>query len=152
MNVYRISKCIYIRDLSGIGASNFPGRWNSKGTHVLYTAATPSLAMLESIVHIAKIPVEGFCMAVLSIPDNSILDIDKEQLPGDWPSYPAPEALKAIGDKFIRTNKYLAARLPSAIMPEDAVYLLNPMHPLFKKVVIQSVRNLDFDSRLAKFY
>ena len=46
MKVYRISKCEYIEDLEGTGAARYPGRWNSKGVYILYTAATPSLALL----------------------------------------------------------------------------------------------------------
>ncbi|MEJ0103503.1 MAG: RES family NAD+ phosphorylase [Bacteroidota bacterium] len=80
MNVYRISKCEYISDLQGTGAALYPGRWHSKGTYILYTAATPSLAMLESVVHISNIAIASFCMTCLSIPEDKIKTITVEEL------------------------------------------------------------------------
>jgi RES domain-containing protein len=42
-------------DLSGIGAFRSGGRWNSKGTYMLYCSENSSLAFLESLVHFDKI-------------------------------------------------------------------------------------------------
>ena len=48
MRVFRIANEKYIRSLSGIGAERYGGRWNHKGTRVVYTAASRALAMAES--------------------------------------------------------------------------------------------------------
>ena len=146
--VYRISKCIYIEDLKGTGAANYSGRWHSKGTHILYTAATASLALLESVAHIAGIPSEDYCMLCLEIPDDNILTIGIKDLPEHWYTNPSPGALVAIGDYFIQKNQYLAIQLPSAIMPEDNNILINPNHKDFAKITVVYKRTIPIDKRL----
>ncbi|HHJ10104.1 MAG TPA: RES domain-containing protein [Bacteroidetes bacterium] len=46
MNVYRLCKCKYARDLSGRRANIAEGRWNSKGIPILYTAGSRALSIL----------------------------------------------------------------------------------------------------------
>jgi RES domain-containing protein len=150
MIVYRISKCKFITGLTGTGAATYGGRWNSKGIHMIYTAATPSLALLESVVHISNIPVDEYCMASLEIPQDKITEIKLSNLPGNWFVNPPPDSLKSIGDKFIKDNTFLALKLPSAIMMEDFNLLLNPNHPDFAKVKIISARTIPIDKRLLK--
>lgn len=150
MKVYRISKCQYIDDLTGTGAAMYGGRWHNKGTHVLYTAATPSLALLESVVHIATIKAKGFCMICLDIPEDNITTLIINELPSEWFISPPTDALKFIGDAFINANKFLALRIPSVIMPEENNYLLNPSHKDFKKVKIIYNRTIPLDERLLR--
>lgn len=147
-NVFRISKCKYIDDLKGTGAANFSGRWHSKGTYILYTAATASLALLESVVHLSGIPQEDYCMICLEIPDNSVLTITLKELPENWFTNPPPGSLANIGDQFVHKNQYLALQLPSAIMPEDTNLLLNPNHKDFEKIRIIYRRKIPIDMRL----
>lgn len=150
MKVYRITKCRFIDDLSGKGAALYGGRWNSKGTYIVYTAATSSLALLESVVHISNIATRGYCMLTLELPENSIQQISEKNLPFNWQQHPPPAALKKIGDSFIKENKNLAIQLPSAIVPEEVNYLLNPSHPDFKKIKFVGRRAILFDDRLKK--
>lgn len=150
MNVYRISKCKYINDLTGVGAATFSGRWNSKGIYILYTAATPSLALLESVVHISNIPVDEYCMATIEMAENKIKEMKIADLPQNWFVNPPAAQLKSIGDKFIKDNIFLALKLPSAIMMEDFNFLLNPNHPDFNKVKLIATRTIPIDERLLK--
>lgn len=150
MKVYRISKCKYIQDLTGIGAATYPGRWHSKGTYILYTAASPSLALLESVVHISNIITIDYCMICLDIPEDSVQEISAEKLPGNWFENPSADILKIYGDRFITEHKFLALRLPSAVMPEENNYLVNPKHKDFKHVKVLYIRNIPVDKRLLK--
>ena len=148
MIVYRISDCRYVKDLSGRGAALYGGRWNSKDTHIVYTAQSRALALLESVAHIGRIPAQGYCMATIEIPDNSIQHYPLEKLPNGWQNNPPPDHLARIGDQFIKANKYLALEIPSVLMMEEHNYLLNPSHPFFHKVKIIADRQMQIDERL----
>ncbi len=149
MDVFRITKCRFIEDLSGNGAYLNGGRWNSEGNYALYTASTASLAMLETLAHLETLP-KGFCMASLYVPDEYTLIYDEQQLPEDWQMFPAPASLQFIGDGLIKQRKYLSIQFPSALLPEDKVILLNPRHPKFQLVKLNYTRVLDIDKRLYK--
>lgn len=150
MELYRIAKCAYITDLTGRGAAMFGGRWNSKDVYVLYTAATPSLALLEALAHMGQQPEGDFCMIRLEVPDTSIKAIAMADLPTNWAQNPPSEELKEIGDSFYRTNKHLLLRLPSAIMPEESNYIINTRHKLISQMRIAAQRNLVPDGRLLR--
>jgi RES domain-containing protein len=46
-------------DLSGAGAKITGGRWNRDGVPVIYTASSPALACLETVVHlVARLALE----------------------------------------------------------------------------------------------
>ena len=145
--VYRISKCVHIDDLKGTGAAAYAGRWHSKGTYILYTANSPSLALLESVVHMAAIPLLDYCMICLEIPSEKIVKVEIKDLPTNWYTNPAPGVLGAIGDNFIRKNEYLGLEIPSAIMAEETNILLNPNHPDFLKVKVNYRRTIPIDKR-----
>ena len=148
MLIYRIANCRYINDLTGKGAALYGGRWNSKDIHMVYTAESAALALLETVVHVGKIPESGFCMITIQIPDDKIQIADIGKLPADWHKNPPPDSLRTIGDAFISAGKYMALQVPSAIMPEGHNYLLNPLHSDFKKVKITAQRMLTIDERL----
>ena len=148
MEVYRIAPCKFLHDLSGWGAATYGGRWNSKNTYVVYTAHNRALALLETLVHIGKIPETGFCIATIFIPDDSIDVCQVENLPIHWAESPPPDVLKTVGDSFVRSNQFLALKIPSVIMPEDFNILLNPAHKDFNRVKIIADRPLRVDERL----
>ncbi len=153
MEVFRITSCKYCRDLSGFGAANYPGRWNSKGTYILYTAGSPSLAMLETLVHISSVArMPQFCMIKiqLDISPSDILYIQAKDLPAQWNKYPSPAMLQKIGDKFVEEGKFLVMSVPSAVQPYENNYLINPNHKDFSKIKIVEETGISFDDRLMK--
>lgn len=151
MRVYRITKSQYVTDFSGRGAATFGGRWNSKGTYILYTAASLSLAMLETVVHLSETAATSMYLAAcLELPLNNVEIWTPEDLPERWRDYPSLEVLKNIGDDFVRRNDALALKLPSVIIPEESNYLVNPRHQQFNEIKLVYSRDLSFDTRLLK--
>jgi RES domain-containing protein len=72
MLVYRLYKSSYIADpLSAEGARRAGGRWNPKGYPILYTSATPELALLEVVAHLNPTFIPKFHLLVLDVPDHS---------------------------------------------------------------------------------
>ncbi len=146
---YRISKCPYIEDLSGLGAYLHGGRWNSEGVRMLYAASSASLALLETLVHIPSgLAATGFCMMSLDIPSKEIDIVSPDHLPSDWNQYPSPHSTKEIGDAFIKSNKHLALQVPSSILEMENILLINPNHVYFKKIKVISTHIIHIDKRL----
>lgn len=150
MIVYRIADCRYVTDLSGTGAAKYGGRWNNKETYMVYTAQSASLALLESVVHMAKLPGKSYCLVTLSVPVHAPKLLTESDLPPGWQQQPAPDFLKVLGDRFVSAGIDLVLGVPSVIMPEEYNYLINPHHPDFKRVKIESQRSLSIDERLLK--
>ncbi|MGN6178463.1 MAG: RES family NAD+ phosphorylase [Mucilaginibacter sp.] len=149
MILYRIAKCNYAADLSGAGARLYGGRWNSIGQPMVYMAASPSLAVLEVLVHLPpSIFPANFCLAEFDISDNSILTADNASLPDDWQDVSPPIALKRLGDAFLKQNKYLLMKVPSVIVPQEFNYLLNPLHTDAAKIKLVEKKAFSFDARL----
>jgi RES domain-containing protein len=87
MYVYRIVKSEErTQDLSGIGAFRAGGRWNDKGTYVLYTSENSSLAFLENLVHFdtVQIPEELYIIEISLSKPELILQIPEAEHPEDW--------------------------------------------------------------------
>ena len=179
MKFYRITTCDHVNDLSGEGAYLHGGRWNSKGTRMLYTAESMALSMLEALAHVTMVNQKrDYCRVVIGlvghqpgsvvretrttaddatglgdevpkpVPENWYMQIDINELPEDFRSNPGPDALRAIGDQFIEEGKFLALKVPSVVVPDSFNYLLNPMHKLFKELLVEKVQEVSFDQRL----
>lgn len=150
MKVYRLTRKKYARDLSGVGASLYGNRWNSKGVFMLYTAESRALALLEVLVHIRieNLP-SDYVMVEIEIPNNSeATSIHKNHLGGNWNIFPHVSSTQALGDEFVRRQKELLCKVPSAVVENEYNYLLNPFHSDFKKVKVISVSDFPVDDRL----
>ncbi len=82
--------------------------------------------------------------------DVSITRVKPSELASNWRTTPPPEGLAEIGTRWIRARKTLVLAVPSAIIPHELNYLLNPLHPQFKRVRIGPPEPFFFDPRLWK--
>jgi RES domain-containing protein len=150
MKVYRLSRAAYANDLSGKGASFKGARWNSAGVEMIYTAESRALALAEVMVHFtaAMVP-HDYRMISMEIPDDLVIQhIVLKDLPTDWNIFPYHSSTQTIGDQFIHENKFLILRAPSAVVPGDYNFLLNPHNPDIKKVTILKSEKFPFDKRM----
>jgi RES domain-containing protein len=150
MIVYRLSRSVYSRDLSGKGAEKAGGRWNSKGVAVVYTSSSRALCVAEIAVHtpLGILPVD-YHLVTIEIPDAvNIYKVSAASLPKDWRSIPHSGSTQKIGDAFIRENKFAIMKIPSAVVQGDFNYLINPAHKDFSLVKIASTEHFTFDDRL----
>ena len=140
-------------DLSGLGAFKNGGRWNSKGTYMLYTSVNSSLAYLETLVHFNELDTPpGLYVTAIALrgDEGLIYQLPDNEYPDNWL---APDNLenKIMGDKWIRENKFLAFKVRSAVNPTEYNVLLNPLFPGFHdKVVVNSITPLNIDTRLLR--
>ena len=151
MTVYRLSSGKYKTDLSGKGAEISGGRWNSKGVAMLYTAQSRALAFAEVAMHIPYgIMPKDYHLISIHIPDTAtILELTLQEMPADWRSNPHSDSTQKIGDQFIAEAKFLVLRVPSAVVPGDYNYLINPRHPQSIDVKVLNTEAFEFDSRFA---
>ncbi len=150
MKVFRLSRKKYATELSGKGAAKSGNRWNSKGTEIIYTAESRALAMAEVMVHLSlqMLPAD-YMMLEIEIPDEiGIKEIAIADLEEGWNSHPPRTHTQRIGDYFIRENEYIILRVPSAVVPGDFNYLINPYHTESKEIKIINSRPFPFDERL----
>lgn len=150
MIVFRLSKLKYSRDLSGKGAEKSGGRWNSKGTAMVYTGISRALCTAEIAVHtpLGNVP-SDYTLTSIELPDAiRITSLEADKLPGDWRSFPHPNSTQLLGDAFIAENKFLAMQVPSVVVQGEYTILINPAHKDFNKVRIISTEAFVFDERL----
>ena len=152
MELYRLTRDLHGKVLSGKGASISGGRWNSPGTEIIYTAANRSLAMAEVAVHfsIATLPA-GYMMMTLTLPDSlSVSVTEPDTLPAGWNQYPPLKETQQYGDQFIKDGKTCLLKVPSAVTQGDFNFLINPGHPEFRQIKISGYDPFPFDRRLFK--
>lgn len=152
ITAWRIVGARYKDDsFSGEGARLRGGRWNSKGTAVVYTAGSIALASIEMLINLPGPKLlEDFFRIPVHIPSDLIIDLPLNKLPGDWRSTPVSPTTKAIGDNWIKDRKSAVLKVPSVVVPEEYNYLLNPTHPDIIKINIGSPVRYRFDPRLAR--
>ncbi|MDO8456821.1 MAG: RES family NAD+ phosphorylase [Burkholderiaceae bacterium] len=155
MKVWRIAtenKKYQATDLSGFGAKFAPGRWNELGLPVIYTASTPSLAMLETTAHVDHndLPQLKYLISI-EIPAadwKQRRQLLSKQLPAGWDSIPHENITVAIGSDWLRGCSSLVLTVPSAITPEETVILINPAHSKASKLKATKIRAVDYKTVL----
>lgn len=149
MTLFRISRRKYASDLTGHGAEITGGRWNSRGIPAIYTSDSRALCALEVAVHLPLhlAPVD-YCIISLSVPENLILTVNRNNLPDNWSRVPHSDVSQKFGDLMLLENRHLGFRLPSAIVPEEFNVILNPKHPTINEVQIVDISDFPFDERL----
>jgi RES domain-containing protein len=134
----------------GEGARLHGGRWNSPGTAMVYTAQSQSLAALELLVHLQSSEIlAAYSSIAVTFSDRLIEVLDPAALPRQWRRFPGPVALQEIGDRWVVANRSVVLQVPSALVPAETLFLLNPGHADFAKLEIGSPIPFEFDQRLA---
>jgi len=152
MLVYRIAKKDVVKDLSGTGAKLFGGRWNHKGTAVVYTSETRALATVEFLVHmsLSNAP-RGLMIATIEVPDKIVPEeVPRTSLPRGWRDYPPPRSVADLGTQWAKAKKSLLLRVPSAVVEQEYNVLINPLHSDMGKVVLLRVEAFELDKRLVR--
>jgi RES domain-containing protein len=117
---------------------------------VVYAAQSQSLAALELLVHLdSEAVLQNYLAIPVSIPQHLMLRIQLADLPGNWAAYPAPIETRHFGDAWALERKSPVLEVPSAVIPSESNFLLNPEHPNFPDLIIGNPMNFKFDPRLS---
>lgn len=152
MRLWRLSSLQYANAMDGGYGRLFDGRWNSVRHAVIYAATSPSLCILEKLVHVenpALLP--ALAMVLYDIPDEvpaSHQTVD--DLPSDWRQQEA--MTQRLGDEWLTRNDTALLFVPSAIVPiagsPDHNVLINPRHSAAAATQIARIERFDLDGRL----
>ncbi len=138
-------------DLSGAGAQRTGGRWNRKGTPMLYAASSRALACLETIVHFnaRDLPLNRY-LVELAVPDELVaaaVRFDPHAHVG-WDAIPEGMVSVAAGEAWVRSGTSAVMVVPSVIVPEEMNFLINPEHADAQRITARKVRKWSYDARL----
>lgn len=152
MQVWRLTKTRRASTaFDGEGARVNGARWNSRGTRVAYACSNSALAVLEVLVHMTGGGIlPGYSLIAATLDDTVIEDLPASALPKDWNVSPIPPDVQAVGDAWIRSRRSLALRVPSAIVAGGFNILINPDHPDFRRLTVDSIAPYAFDPRLVR--
>lgn len=134
---------------SGEGARRFGGRWNSPGVAAVYLSEHQSLAALEIFVHLRPLVPQGKFLAYFVEWEEAQMEVlPAKKLPGDWRTSPAGPSTMQLGDDWVREARSAVLAVPSAILPAESNFLLNPTHPHFRQLRRHRAVEFTFDERL----
>lgn len=144
MIVYRCTLERHVlHTLSGEGAAQYGGRWNSKGVPVIYTAESRIMAVLELVI---RQPIDKICSDYRIIPMETPDDFLIPKLPPRWKE--DERLTRKAGDELLRQGSSLLIRVPSALISNSYNYLINPLSADIQKVKLLSPESILMDTRL----
>ena len=119
---------------------------------MVYTSATLSLAALEYLVNVG---IEEAPLDLVSVSADVPATVSRRELgirdlPANWRMHPAPGRLAAIGTAWAKSLESAVLIVPSAVIPEEKNWLLNPRHPDAGRIRIEQKAAFRFDPRLRR--
>jgi RES domain-containing protein len=140
-------------DPSGKGAETTGGRWNHKGTALLYTSASAALACLETLVHLnaGGLPLNRYLVQI-RVPGTiwTKRTVFNKNVNIGWDAIPAGKVSIAWGTNWAKSLASLCAVVPSVIVPDENNVLINPRHADANKLTITKVSKWTYDARLSR--
>ena len=134
MRYYRIMSEDHYK--TPLGCSYNAGRWNPKGTGMLYASSTPSGSLLEYMcIKGGTVALSSWFMIVFEIVDTAMIGVlEPEYLPAQWNALPHGRATQNFGNEWLQQKEFPFLRVPSARLniafyPEEHNLLINPDFP-----------------------
>lgn len=147
MIVYRLCKAVHAA-LDGEGARLWGGRWNSPGRPMVYAAASPSLAVLEVLVHLdlpAELIPDDMVLLTIKVPDDAAFELIADIRQS---AETQTDACRQAGDAFLEAGSALGLKVRSMVVPQETNLLLNVRHADMARVTVVASEPFAFDPRL----
>lgn len=130
------------------------GRWNPKGTRMIYTGNSPSVALLEYLcIKGNAVAANPWHMIVFDISDETLIGtLESSSLPGKWNVLPHGKATQDFGKIWLDEKEYPFLKVPSAridlkFYPLEYNLLINPDFPDLASV-LKAVDSIPFTYQL----
>lgn len=140
-------------DLTGKGAEKTGGRWNRKGTPLIYASASIALACLETLVHLAggmPLPLNRYLVRITLSPmawrKRTVFDPAAHV---GWDAQPPGLVSIDWGTEWARSGASLVAEVPSILVPEESNIVINPAYSGAARLEVSKLRKWRYDLRLS---
>jgi len=149
--VWRITTARFAdRAFTGEGARRYGGRWNPQGWEMVYTAESPALALLELMVQDDPLRAH-YVLLPATVPDDmACTTLTPTDLPANWRTLGQRPVLQALGQQWLQNGHSAVLQVPSAVLPIECNFLLNPCHSDFARITIGTPQSLETDTRLLR--
>jgi len=85
----------------------------------------------------------------IEIPDGLVIDrVKTHDLPVNWREFSQQPATRNIGDAWAKRGNSAVLQVPSALIPQEYNFIMNPGHEDFRKIKLLSADEFTFDRRL----
>jgi RES domain-containing protein len=147
MVVFRIGHKNYAGTLNASGVN---GRWAAAGRPVIYCAENIPLAFLENMVRRQGVGFNhDFKIVCIDIPDDlPVSRIEESGLDPDWRDPYDYSHCQPLGHQWFDNLRMPVLKVPSAVMPESSNYVINTLHPDFRRIKIIEITELVPDARI----
>ncbi|MFO1187709.1 MAG: RES family NAD+ phosphorylase [Alphaproteobacteria bacterium] len=152
MRLWRLCSARHAQSFDGGYGLLYDGRWNSVGHAVTYCSTSPSLCVLEKLVHVEDpLLLPKLVMVTYGVPDDlATRSISLDDLSADWRGREG--FTQELGNVWHRSLSTPILRVPSAIVPlkgsPDVNVLINHKHPGVAEIKLISAELFVFDPRL----
>jgi RES domain-containing protein len=116
---------------------------------VVYFGGSAAIVLLERLAHTDPDLLPNDLRLALFEFSEPVLETNVEELaklPADW--IHDENATRRIGGQWRRHGSSCLLTVPSAILPEESNFVLNPGHPEAKRLRLVRGRRFTFDPRL----
>jgi RES domain-containing protein len=152
VRAFRLCRRPFSRNpLDGRGGLFAAGRWHTPRRLVCYASDSLALASLEVLVHCDPDLVPRELVAVeIHVPSRvAVEELRADRLPRSWRGFPAPASVQRLANDWLDRNSACVLRVPSALVPSESNFIINPAHPDARKVRVVRKAPFQFDPRLA---
>lgn len=149
-SLWRLYRARHGPGLDGIGGLFADGRWHSQGERVVYLGGSAAIVVLERLAHTDPDLLPTDLQLGRFEFSEPVLETKVEELatlPAHWNH--DEDATRRIGGRWRKHGSSSCLLVvPSAILPEESNFVLNPEHPDAKRLRLATERRFAFDPRL----
>jgi RES domain-containing protein len=147
--LWRLYRSQHGPGLDGIGGVFADGRWHTLGERVVYFGGSAAIVVLERLAHTdPDLLPDDLRLARFEFA-QPVVDAKVEEFGGLSANWTQDEDhTRLIGSRWRLVGSSCLLAVPSAIVPEEINFVLNPEHPDAKRLRLVRDRRFTFDSRL----
>jgi RES domain-containing protein len=119
---------------------------------VVYTSDHLSLCFLEQLDHIdlEEVP-DDLTAFQIEVPDELLIErVEAEDLPEGWDRVADHPECQRVGELWTERESSPVLEVPSAVLPWEMNYLVNPRHPQADAIQVAEAEEFRFDRRLLR--